>query len=291
MNTTFARQLRLNRLSRRDRQRLFIVPLDHAVTDGPIYTGSSLDTLVRQLAANGVDGIVLHKGSLRRIDPRWFTETALIVHLSASTAHAPDPDNKYLVAGVEEALQMGADAVSVHVNLGSREEPGQVADLARVSDACERWNVPLLAMMYPRGPRVTNPRDPQLLAHAGTLAAELGADVVKLPFAESAAAMRDVVQSCPIPVVTAGGARLPSADLAVHYVEDVLSSGAAGVAMGRNIFQADDPAAITRKIADLVHGRFETAGAPAAGPAIEATIESTANTTIASTIETTGGTQ
>jgi len=88
--------------------------------------------------------------------------------------------------------------------------------------------------------------------------------VVKVPFADSVAAMADVVRGCPIPVVAAGGARLPSATLTLHYVEDVLRAGAAGVAMGRNIFQADDPAAITRKIADLIHGAFETTGGSAA---------------------------
>ncbi len=169
-NQSFSKQLRLERLYRYGDERLLVVPLDHAVTSGPIVVDGGLVRLVGQLADSNVDAVVLHKGSLRHLDHRWFTRTALIVHLSASTAHAPDPDSKYLVSSVENALRLGADAVSVHVNLGSDSEKEQVADLATVSDACDRWNMPLLAMMYPRGPRIADPRDPALIAHAATLA-------------------------------------------------------------------------------------------------------------------------
>jgi len=257
--SSFARQVRLRRLHRHADGRLLVVPLDHSVTDGPILRHGTLDHLVGQLADNGVDAVVLHKGSLRHVDPRRFANTSLVVHLSASTRHAPDPDAKYLVASVEESLRLGADAVSVHVNVGSADERAQVADLAAVSDACDRWNVPLLAMMYPRGPRIGNPRDPELVAHAATLAVELGADVVKVPYVGSVSALADVTAGCPVPLVVAGGPRASGDDAVLSYVDDALHGGAAGVAMGRNIFQAGDPATLTRKLSELIHGRFETA--------------------------------
>jgi 2-amino-4,5-dihydroxy-6-oxo-7-(phosphooxy)heptanoate synthase len=232
--------------------------LDHSVTDGPITGAGRLDDLVGHLAQNGVDAVVLHKGSLRYVDPRWFTDTSLLVHLSASTGHAPDPDAKYLVASVEEALRLGADAVSVHVNLGSHGEMRQIGDLATVADACDRWNVPLLAMVYPRGPKINNPKDPELVAHAVTLAAELGADVVKTVYPGSVRAMSDIARGCPIPIIVAGGPRLAAPGDLLSYVEDALRGGAVGVAMGRNIFQAPDPGAMARKISDVIHGDFET---------------------------------
>lgn len=252
VNQSFARRVRLQRLYRSTAPRLMIVPMDHSVTDGPI-TGGGLDRLVGRLAANGVDAVVLHKGSLRYVDPSRFTRTSLILHLSASTRHAPDPDAKYLVATVEEALRIGADAVSVHVNLGSAEERRQIADMAAVADACDRWNMPLLAMVYPRGPRIENPRDPELVAHAATLAADLGADIVKTPYTGSVAEMADVVRAVPIPLVAAGGAPLGDLPAVLAYVEEIMRSGAAGVAMGRNVFQSADPGATARRIADLIH--------------------------------------
>lgn len=252
-NDSFARRLRLRRLYRHEAGRLFIVPLDHSVTDGPITAGNRLDLLIGRLTTNGVDAVVLHKGTLRHIESHWFKQTSLIIHLSASTVHAPDPNAKYLVAGVEESLRLGADAVSVHVNLGSDQEHQQIADMAAVADACDRWNVPLLAMMYPRGPKIDNPRDPELIAHAVTLAADLGADVVKTLCAGSVDEMADITRLSPVPVVVVGGPRATDEDDVVAYVAEALRGGAAGVAMGRNVFQAKDPGAMAARIAALIH--------------------------------------
>ncbi|GHD19702.1 fructose-bisphosphate aldolase [Streptomyces violarus] len=270
-NLSFGRRLRLRRLFGND-DRLFVVALDHPISDGPIITRGGLGSLVAAVAANGADAVVLHKGGLRQIDPARFSDISLILHLSASTAQAPDPDAKYLVSGVQEALRYGADAVSVHVNLGSAQEQEQIADLGRVSDLCDRWNVPLLAMVYPRGPKVTNPGDPQLVAHAITLAAELGADVVKTSYAGTPADMADVVKGASIPVIVAGGPRRSAVPGVLAYVEEALGSGVSGVAMGRNIFQAADPGTLTRRVADLIHPDGDAA--PREAPALHPTARS-----------------
>jgi 2-amino-4,5-dihydroxy-6-oxo-7-(phosphooxy)heptanoate synthase len=248
----FSRAMRLHRLFRHG-SKLMIVPLDHSVTDGPITRrGMSIDQLVGDLAASGVDAVVLHKGSLRHVRPTRFGAMSLIVHLSASSHHARDPDAKYLVTSVEEALTLGADAVSVHINLGSLEEHRQIADLGAVAGSCDKWNVPLVAMVYPRGPQIASQYDPELIAHAATLAADLGADIVKTTYPGSRADMAEVTAACPIPVLVAGGPRAESADQVLGFVEDALLGGAAGVAMGRNIFMAPDPRAMAGRVARLV---------------------------------------
>lgn len=254
MNASFARQLRLSRMLKRNPGGLLMVPLDHPISDGPVTGGRRVATLITKLAAGGADAVVLHKGCLRYIDPGSFQSMSLVVHLSASTAHAPDPDAKYLVTSVEEALRLGADAVSVHVNLGSREEGRQIADLGQVADACDRWNMPLMAMMYPRGPKISNPGKPELVEHAAIIAADLGADLVKVPWVGSVAAMSDLADSCPIPIVVAGGPKQSTPSDLVSFVMDVIDSGAAGLAMGRNVFQASDPEATIRQISLMVHG-------------------------------------
>jgi 2-amino-4,5-dihydroxy-6-oxo-7-(phosphooxy)heptanoate synthase len=260
MNISFARSMRLGRLGRQG-SGVFVVPLDHAVADGPfagVRGSAGLDELIGEIASNGADAIVLHKGAVRHVRPQWFVDVALIVHLNASTSLAADPDAKYLVARVEEAVRLGADAVSVHVNLGSDNEREQLADLATVADAADHWNVPLLAMMYPRGPRITNPRDPGLIAHAVCVAAELGADLVKTTYPGSAAALADIVRGASVPVLVAGGPARETAGEVLAHVRDVMRAGAAGIAMGRNIFRSPQPGALTRKIADIVHGQEET---------------------------------
>ncbi|MFC6882032.1 MULTISPECIES: 2-amino-3,7-dideoxy-D-threo-hept-6-ulosonate synthase [Actinomadura] len=265
INQSFARGLRLERLYHHG-ARLLMVPLDHSVTEGPLAGGRDLDTLVGEISRNGADAIVLHKGALRYVRQDRFAHTSLIVHLSASTVHAPDPDAKYLVASVEEALRLGADVVSVHVNVGSSDERRQVTDLAKVADACDRWNVPLLAMMYPRGPGLDGPPDPALVAHVVTLATDLGADIVKTVYTGSPGTMAEVVRTATVPVLVAGGPRR-DASAAMAFASEALSSGTAGIAMGRTVFQADDPAAMTRRLAGIVHAAPPRGAGPVPGPA------------------------
>jgi 2-amino-4,5-dihydroxy-6-oxo-7-(phosphooxy)heptanoate synthase len=259
------RQVRRNRLYRHGGDRLLMVPIDHPVSDGPVVPAGGLDRLVGLLADNGADAVVLHKGAARRVSPHRFTTMSLLVQLSAGISDAADPHGRCLVSTVEEAIRLGADGVTVHVNLGSAQELRQLADLAEVAGACDRWNMPLLAMVYPRGPRVTDPLAPRMLAHAVAVAAELGADLVKTAYPGSVAAMAEVVAASPIPVLVAGGPA-DEADI-VARVGDALAGGAAGAAIGRHVFRATDPAAITRKLSELVHGRFEEVGAGSAGPA------------------------
>jgi 2-amino-4,5-dihydroxy-6-oxo-7-(phosphonooxy)heptanoate synthase len=244
----------------RRRQRLYdegrgvlVVPLDHSVTSGPIGTGRNITDLVATITANGADAVILHKGAIRRLDPLRTARTTIVLHLSASTRHGPDPDAKCIVATVEEALLLGADAVSVHVNIGSREEQRQLGDLARASAACDRWNVPLLAMMYPRGPAFTGPVDADAVAHAAIVGADLGADLVKTVYPGSIAGMRDVVAVVPVPVLVAGGPPAADVDELLVRTRDALTGGAAGVAVGRNVFAHPSPGTVTRRIADVVH--------------------------------------
>lgn len=244
--------VRLARLSRRRDDRLLLVPLDHSVSDGPITTAGGFQQLVRDVVAGGADGIVVHKGRVRMIDPRTLAHCSLFVHLSASTTHGPDVNAKVLVGDVEEAVRLGADAVSVHVNIGSDTEAAQLADLGTVAAACDRWGMPLLAMIYPRGPRMTVPAGPELVAHVANVAADLGADLVKTVFTAPADAMADVVAASPLPILVAGGQdhRQGLAD----FARAAMASGCHGLAVGRRVFTSPVPEQTVRELADILHG-------------------------------------
>ncbi|MET0424776.1 MAG: 2-amino-3,7-dideoxy-D-threo-hept-6-ulosonate synthase [Actinoplanes sp.] len=249
-NGTFARRLRLRRLYSHDSAGLFMVPLDHAIGAGPLAYRGTLDSLLARLADNGVDAVVLHKGAVRRVRPERFRDMSLVLHLNASTALAPDPDAKYPVATVAEALRLGAEAVSVHVNLGSVTEDRQIAHLAATAEQCERWGVPLLAMMYLRGPGITDPRHPAQIAHALAIATELGADLVKTALPDDPAAIAKITAACPVPVLAAGG---EADDNSADRLAAALRAGAGGLAAGRVVFTAADPGAAARRLADLLH--------------------------------------
>lgn len=248
------KSLRMHRLMNGYRRGVFLVPLDHSVSDGPVCGSRGVPATVELMSANGVDGVVLHKGQVRFLDVDALQRLTLVVHLSASTRHAPDVNRKILVCEVDEALRCGADAVSVHVNLGSDSESEQLGDFARVGEHCADLGVPLLAMVYPRGPRIQDHVEPELIAHAASLATDLGADVVKVPFTGGIDTMADVVAGCPLPLLVAGGGLVDSHATLHGFVADVMKAGAAGVAIGRNVFQATDPAQAASSIASLVHG-------------------------------------
>jgi len=164
------RSLRLGRLFKTDETPLFLVPLDHTVTDGPFTDARGYDALLGILADNGADAIVVHKGRLRLLPRSVYAKLSVVVHLSASTKYAADPTFKYQVAEVEDCLRRGADAVSVHVNLGSLTEDRQLRSMAEVADACDRVGLPLLAMLYPRGPGIMDHPQLETLLHAASLA-------------------------------------------------------------------------------------------------------------------------
>nr|WP_232246726.1 2-amino-3,7-dideoxy-D-threo-hept-6-ulosonate synthase [Kitasatospora mediocidica] len=244
--------VRLARLSRHRDDRFLFVPLDHSVADGPIVAAGRFDGLVRTAVQGGADAIVVHKGRAATIDASLLRDCSLIVHLSASTAHARDVDAKVLVGDVEEAIRLGADAVSVQVNIGSDTESRQLADLGSVADACRRWNMPLLAMVYPRGPRISDPHDPVLLSHVVNVAADLGASLVKTTWAMPLERMAEVVESCPIPVLAAGGPSDRGVDPAV-FAAGVMAAGCAGLAVGRGFFESSAPAVVIRALSAVVH--------------------------------------
>jgi 2-amino-4,5-dihydroxy-6-oxo-7-(phosphonooxy)heptanoate synthase len=251
--TKTGRTLRLARLFRGQEAPLFLVPLDHTLTDGPFADAVQYDKLLGVLAENGVDAIAVHKGRLGRLHSSVYSKLSVIVHVSASTRYAADPSFKYQVGDAEDCLRRGADAISVHVNMGSITEDLQIRMMAEMADACDRAGLPLLAMIYPRGPGVNDHPPLETLLHAATLAADVGVDLVKLPFSgTSVEDMTQVVSSCPVPILAAGGAKVSDKELA-SFAADVMKSGARGLAMGRNIFLSVDPASRVREIRKILH--------------------------------------
>lgn len=240
---------RMKRIFRGDGKTV-IVPMDHGVTLGPANGLVDMQDTVNKLVDGGVDAMVLHKGVASRVD----TGTAgLIVHLSASTRLGPDPNRKVLVCSVEEALRIGADGISVHINVGAETEPEMLYDLGIVADACDDFGIPLLAMMYPRGPKVTSEHDSELVAHAARIGFELGADVVKTNYTGSPQTFERIVKSCPVPVIIAGGPKVETINDFLKMVSDSIKSGAVGVSIGRNVFQSENPTLMVRALSSIVH--------------------------------------
>lgn len=241
---------RLARLRRADDGRYVVVALDHSLTNGPIAAADSFDKLLRTVAESGADAVVLHRGRAR-LAIGQLAETGLILHVSASTSAGYHGDDKTAVGCVEDALRLGADALSVHLNVGSDSEPTQLREIGALAGACDRWQMPLLVMAYPRGPKIADEHDPQGIAHAVSVAVDLGADLVKTNYAGTVAAMSEIVATSPVPVLVAGGAA--DARSIDRIADDAIRSGCAGVAMGRRIFGSENPGEAVRTLVALVH--------------------------------------
>jgi len=121
----------MERIFNRETERTVIIPMDHGVTVGPIRGIKSVREAADRVAAGGADAAVVHKGAASFGHRGYGRDLGLILHLSASTNLGPDPNNKVLVATVEEALKLGADAVSIQVNVGAEDESAMLATSAR----------------------------------------------------------------------------------------------------------------------------------------------------------------
>ncbi len=245
--------IRLERILDRKTRRTIIVPMDHGVSVGPIKGLVDMPTAINRVAEGGANAVLLHKGAIKTGHRGYGQDVGLIMHLSASTAFAPDPNNKVLVTTVEEALKLGADAVSVHINIGADEEAEMLRKLGSISRDCSEWGMPLLAMMYPRGDKIKSEHDVDVVKLSARVGAELGADIVKTNYTGDIDTFKEVTQGCPVPVVIAGGPKMSTPEEVLQMVHDAIQAGAAGTSIGRNVFQHENPTAMCRAIAEIVH--------------------------------------
>ena len=244
--------IRIERIVDRNTRKTVIVPMDHGVTVGPIKGLINMGKTVDMVAEGGANAVVGHLGLPLHGHRGAGKDIGLILHLSASTSLGPDPNHKVLVNTVQWTLKMGADAVSVHINVGADDEAKMLEDLGKVAVECLEWGMPLLAMMYPRGPKIEDEKDVEVVKHAARVGAELGADIIKCPYTGSPESFREVVEGCPAPVVIAGGSKTTDEET-LKMIEGAMQVGGAGISMGRNAFQHENPTKLVKAACSIVH--------------------------------------
>jgi DhnA family fructose-bisphosphate aldolase class Ia len=219
--------------------------------DGPAKGMERPAPTLRQIVTGGADAILTTFGIATRFAAE-ISPLGLIVRLDGGGTKLGAMDGPgaqfYTVA---DALRVGADAVAVSAFPGSPKEEATLETLAHVIGEAHAWGLPVMAEMVPggfdSGPEF---RTTESIAIAARVAAELGADWIKIPYAAN---FEQVTETCYVPVVILGGAKKGSEVTMLETISDALRTGASGVAIGRNIFQADDPAAMTAAVAALLH--------------------------------------
>jgi class I fructose-bisphosphate aldolase len=251
--TIIGKKIRTERIINRNTGKTVIVPMDHGISVGPIAGIIDMKKTIQMVAEGGANAIVEHKGLVEEGHRRGGSDIGLIIHLSASTSLSMYPNAKTLVCSVEEAVKLGADAVSIHVNLGNGQEREMLHDFGKVVYDARTWGMPLLAMMYPRGEKIKDEYDVKVVKHAARVGNEMGADIVKVSYTGSAESFREVTEGCNVPVVIAGGPKMESDREILEMVRGAMDAGGAGASIGRNIFQHRDPKAMVQAISSIVH--------------------------------------
>jgi fructose-bisphosphate aldolase/2-amino-3,7-dideoxy-D-threo-hept-6-ulosonate synthase len=249
------KEIRIERIMNRNTGRSVIVPMDHGFTLGQIEGLTDMTKTISEVSDGGANAIVLHKGIVKRGHRRRGRDIGLIVHLSGSTSMNPDPNDKVLVCTVEEAIALGADAVSIHINLGAPNESKMLEEAATVVADCNRWGMPLLVMIYPRGKGI-DPYAPSSVGHCVRVAEELGADLIKTNYTGDPVSFGKIAAACSVPVFIAGGEKAGDRETLVA-IRDSVRAGGAGVCVGRNAFQRDNPRAFVEALCRVVHDEVD----------------------------------
>ena len=257
-------QLRLGRLFDRDSGRSFIAAIDHGVTIGvPVGAERAIDTVERVIACEP-DAVLLGPGLLDKTTHLFAFRGAPSAVLRADwiindpRLAALDQGEAYRVlCSPGHAAELGADAFIMFLVMGVGNGAmfaDNVRAIAVAAEEAHRVGLPLIVEATLWGSRIADRKDPELLAFACRTAAELGADAIKTEWTGDRATMAQVIEGCPAPVFVLGGAKAATPEPLLAATREAMAAGARGVAYGRNVWQADDPLAVSRQLREIIHG-------------------------------------
>ena len=235
---------RLARIFSGESGKTVMLAFDHGYFQGPTTGLERPDITILPLAPFA-DALMLTRGVLRSIMPPSLAK-ATVLRASGGPSVLKELSNEHIAMDMEDAVRLNACAVAVQVFVGGENETQSVINMTRLVDAGNRVGMPVLGVTAVGKDMV---RDAKYIRLATRMCAELGAAFVKTYFVPE---FETVTSACPVPIVIAGGKKLPELD-ALKMAADAISQGAAGVDMGRNIFQSEAPIAMIKAVRRVVH--------------------------------------
>jgi DhnA family fructose-bisphosphate aldolase class Ia len=259
--TDLGKTLRLGRVIGPQTERSVIVPLDHPVEDPSLTELNDPVSVVASLAAVGPDAFLMRRGAAQAAANAYAGRSGWVQRLTARTglsssgiAHGDTRQN--VIAGVEEAVRNGADAVCPTFFLGPDTEDYAMPQLGRIADECNRHSMPLLTELFPVGGPDAEPFDgPYTIDEmrlAVRIASEEGADAIKTYYTGDQESFASVLEYAFVPVIIAGGPNSGSPFDTLKMAYDACEAGAAGVAFGRRVWGAENPQAMLRALIRVV---------------------------------------
>src|SRR5919198_3724681 len=232
--------------------RMFLLALDHGVPVGPIRGMENPSALVRELRDAPLTGTILNPGMVRHVASELSPDRGLVVHLSAGTVLGSRPRSKVPLGSVADAVALGADAVSVQVCFGDLAEDRMLAAAGETVKEARSLGIPTLIMVDPPSGARAGVEDVDAARHAVRAAAEIGADLVQANYRGPAESIREIVGGCPVPFLLAGGPADDSPEAFLDRIREAIDGGAAGLAVGRNLFQHPNPRAFAKRIGEAI---------------------------------------
>ena len=256
--TSIGKKLRLGRIFQRD-GRTLIVAMDHARFTGPIPGLEDPKKTIKSVIEGGADAIMTNFGVIKQFHDLVVGQLATILRIdSGATIYSPEDFVRStkcgLIYNVEEAVKLGVDGVIVYALLGASYEFEIIKNLGKVVEKCEKWGMPLLVEALPvYGEKIDDPYNASYVSTAARIAQEYGADFIKTNYTGSSESFKEVTETCPVPVLIAGGEEMENPKDVLETVKGAINAGGKGVCFGRNIWMYEDPATMTRAISKVIH--------------------------------------
>ena len=240
---------RLFRIIRQPRNRALMLAVDHGYFLGPTERlENPRDTIAPILKY--CDSLMLTRGVLRTSVPP-ATSTPMVLRVSGgSSIIGEDLSQEDITVSIKDAIRVNAAALAMSIFVGSKYEYQTVVNLGKLVSEAQEYGIPVLAVTAV-GKDLG--KDARYLSLACRMAAEQGAHIVKTYYCEN---FEKVVESCPVPVIIAGGKKIPERD-ALELTYNAVRAGAVGVDMGRNIWQSDNPVPMIRAVRSIIHGNAD----------------------------------
>jgi len=246
------KEVRLARLFNKKSGHSVMVAMDHGAVIGPVKGIIDPVKTVAALAQEKPETFFMPVGIIKQVYKSFIeNDIPYIAAIDSCTFMGPEPDYFFMSDAVEHALIYGATAVSAHILVGPEKTSEMMKGLASVARECDRLGMPLLAIMYPAG--FANNFDVKHVKWAARIAAELGADLVKTYYTGSKETYQEVIEASPLPVLLSGGDKTDNPLDFLHVLKTCMDAGAKGVAVGRNVWQDNDPARILLAVQGVVH--------------------------------------
>jgi fructose-bisphosphate aldolase/2-amino-3,7-dideoxy-D-threo-hept-6-ulosonate synthase len=244
----FGKTRRLNRLFVGEEKLCLLSPLDHGGWLGPVKGLDNPEWIVGEVLAGGANAVLASPGFLKVAEKSLKPETGLVLRVSLTAGLSKQGTQETPIATIDSAIRMNADAVAVSVFFGREGDIEIYQWLAALIEECRPYDIPVIAEMMPPE---NVAYDPTAIAHAARIGMEIGADVIKTNFSGSAESFRQVVKSVSIPIIVAGGPKSGNEgdDATALMAKAAIEAGAKGVAIGRRVWQSQNPKDVTRQVA------------------------------------------